>query len=550
MDLKDRVRVGNIELRNRIVMAPMISNLSNPDGSTNENHISYLEERAKGGAGLIITEYSYVNDINSRGSRNELGLYNPDSIPKLRRLTERVHLHGSAIFVQLVHSGGKAFLETNRKKAFAPSALDYAGTIPDEMSTDDVESVIRDFEKAAKIAEHSNFDGVEIHGAHGYLVQEFLSPSMNRRQDRYGKDFQGRIRIAQEIVDSIRGSTSLNVGIRLSLYEDDPDGYGPDYGLKIAESLKNIDYVHFSAGRFAPPGSSSSFYSRKTHIYSRLPRKPSITTILVGSVTNRSDAVEILKKADLVAVGRGMLADPRFAEKILHDSETLRPCIRCNQACRDLSYGEVRCTVNPDLGLEGTNLWKSPLRGTHIDIAGAGIKGLEAAVFAASKGLKVTIHEKESEIGGQLLRIKDQKKREEFSALNTYYRKMIDAYGIEVKLNSKFTGDGVYCLPDVEYPDLEDRDGLIIDSNIYKHHDQALELARKGRHIQMTERSLSSLDRVRKDGFLKMATESGIKFISDRSVPASVSINQRYQYDIRAAMISGRESVIKYLENV
>jgi hypothetical protein len=547
MNLSDRVSLGNIELKNRIVMAPMISNLANPDGSTNENHISYLEQRAKGGASLIITEYSYVNDRNARGSRNEMGIYNPDHIPKFRRLTERIHLHNSAIFVQLVHAGGKAFLETNRQPAYAPSSVDYAGTTPAEMSTDDIEQVIHDFERAAKIAEHSNFDGVEIHGAHGYLVQEFMSPSLNRRADRYGNDFNGRIRFAQEIIDSIRGATSLNVGIRLSLYEDDPDGYGPDYGLKIAESLKGIDYAHFSAGRFAPPGSSSSYYSGKTHIYRKLPRKPSVTTIVVGSVTNRNDAVEILGKADLVAVGRAMLADPEFASKIIRNSNTIRPCIRCNQACRDLGYGEVRCTVNPDLGLEATSVWDLRMDGLSLSIGGAGVKGLEAAVFAASRGASVTIYEKNSEIGGQLLEITDPEKRMEFDSLIRYYGRMIERYGISLKLGQELKGEGVECNPDREYPDIPDKPEIRIDSNIYKYHDQALKLADEGREVIMTERSLSSLDRVRRDGFLAKAAALGIKFTKEPMKNPDVSVIQRFQYDIRSAMISGREAVRSYL---
>ena len=547
MNLSDRVRLGNLDLKNRIVMAPMISNLANPDGSTNENHISYLEQRAKGGAALIITEYSYVNDRNARGSRNEMGIYNPDHIPKFRRLTERIHLHNSAIFAQLVHAGGKAFLETNRMPAYAPTSVDYAGTTPGEMTLDDIEQVIGDFEKAAKIAEHSNFDGVEIHGAHGYLVQEFLSPSLNRRTDRYGNDFNGRLRFAQEIIDSIRDSTSLNVGIRLSLYEDDPDGYGPDYGLKVAESLKGIDYAHFSAGRFAPPGSSSSFYSGKMHIYRKLPRKPSVTTIVVGSVTDRNDAVEILGKADLVAVGRAMLADPEFASKIIRNSGTVRPCIRCNQACRDLGYGEVRCTVNPDLGLEATSVWNLRLEGREIDIGGAGVKGLEAASFAASRGASVTIYERSREIGGQLLEISDPEKRREFLSVIEYYQKMIEKYGIILKVGQELKGEGIVCNPDRVYPDLPDKDEVKIDSNIFKYHDQALKMAGEGRKVTMTERSLSSLDRVRRDGFSEKAISAGIVFVKEPMKNPDVYMMQRFQYDIRSAMISGRDAVISHL---
>ena len=253
MKISEPGRIGDLEIRNRLVMAPMISNLANPEGNTNENHIAYLEERAAGGTGLIITEYTYINSINSRGGRNQSGVYNPDFIPKFRRLTDRIHSHGAKTFVQLVHAGGKAFLDTNREGPMAPTSTDYVGYTPREMTLEDIENVIKDFVRGAKFAANAQFDGIELHGAHGYLIQEFLSPALNRREDRYGGSTENRIRFPQEIIDAIKSEVKIPVGIRLSLYEDDPDGYTPEYGLEVAETLKGIDYAHFSAGRFAPP---------------------------------------------------------------------------------------------------------------------------------------------------------------------------------------------------------------------------------------------------------------------------------------------------------
>ena len=135
--------IGDLEITNRIVMAPMISHLANSDGSSNENLVRYLEERAKGGTGLIITEYTYVDSVNSRGSRNELGTFSPLLIPKLRRIPEAIHPYGAKVFMQLVHAGGKALLDENQRQPMAPSSVDYMGRKPDEMSGDDIEGVIR-----------------------------------------------------------------------------------------------------------------------------------------------------------------------------------------------------------------------------------------------------------------------------------------------------------------------------------------------------------------------------------------------------------------------
>jgi len=535
--LNDPGNIGDLRIKNRIVMAPMISNLANPDGSTNEAHMAYLEERAIGGAGLIITEYTYVDNINSKGSRNELGAYSSDFIPKLRRLTERVHRHGASIFIQLVHAGGKA-LEYS-VEPMAPSSMSYPGKKPREMTYADIEEVISAFSRAAWIAERSNFDGIELHGAHGYLLQEFISPSLNRRTDRYGGSFEGRIRFPQGVIDAVKDKVSIPVGIRLSLYEDDSDGYNAEYGLKVAESLKGIDYVHFSAGRFAPPGSSASFYTEKTHIYSKLPRKPRITSIVVGSVTSAEDVNRVLEKSDFVSVGRGLLADPYFTNRII-ENRPIKPCIRCNQACRDLSYGEVRCTVNVDLGFEMLRSKMGQLKG-EIVIVGAGVKGIEAAVTAARAGLKTLLYEQRDRIGGQLLDITDPFKKREFTPLVKYYLYVLDRLNVEVHSGEKYSSKGLYCLPDRVYEHVPEKDEITINSNIYQHHDEALSVVGRS-NVMITRKSLSSLDRTRAEGFERYATSLGIKFIETDT--GDLNLIEKDQYDIRKAILSGRETIM------
>ena len=539
--------IGKVKIKNRFVMAPMISNLGNPDGSTNENHISYLEARAKGGFGLIITEYTFVNNRNSRGSVNETGVYDRKFIPKFRRLTERVHMHGAKTFMQLVHAGGKASQQYNRMRSFAPSSVDYMGTTPWELTQQDISEIIEDFVHAAKNAKDSFFDGIELHGAHGYLLSEFMSPSLNRRTDRYGGDLERRLRFPQEVVDAIRSEIDFPVGMRISLYENGDNSYNPEYGLKIAENMKGLDYIHFSAGIFNPPGSSASFYNSRTHIFNELPRRPAVTTMVVGSVIDLNDVERVLAGADFVAVARPSLADPYFAMKILKNDAPVRPCIRCNQACRDLSLGEVRCTVNPETGLENSIRQRSvqKVKG-NIAVSGGGIKGMEAALEAAKHGLEVTLYHKGERLGGQLLSITDKRKAVEFSKLIEYYEKALNMAGVEVVLNSE-NRSGIICEPDKIYPDLPEKDEIWIDSNIYKHHDQALEMS--GSHkVYMSRRSLSSLDRSRVLEYEKLASENGIVFVDHAGKTFDVSIIERNQYDIRSAMVSGREIIREYID--
>lgn len=545
MELQEPGYIGKHRIKNRIAMAPMISNLAQENGFTSEEHIAYLEERAIGGTGLIITEYTYVNNRNSRGSRNELGAYSMNMSPKLKRLTDRIHMHGTKIFMQLVHAGGKASPQINGAESYAPSPMDYLGHMAREMTLTDIETVRNDFVNAAKLAENSGFDGVEIHGAHGYLVEEFISPALNKRADRYGGTFENRIRLPQEIIDSVRSETSIAIGIRLSLMEYDSDGYLPEYGLKVAESLKDADYVHFSAGRNSPPGSTAPFYSEHTHIYRKLPRKPKVTTMVVGSVTSGEDATEVLKRADFVSVGRGHLADPYFASKIIKKNLPLRPCIRCNQNCRDLNYGEVRCAVNPDLGYESVKKEKYRLKG-DIAIVGAGIKGMEAALVASANGLSVSLYEKRERIGGQILDIKDPFKKSEFENLLAYYESALSRSGVTISLGEEFKGDGTYCLPDVTYPEVKFRDGFSIDSNIYRYHDETLEFALNG-NVTMSRRSLAGMDRGRSEGYLTLATQRGVKFVEFEGNRFDFSLIDTSQYDIRKAMISGRETMYRYL---
>ncbi len=535
----ERGTIGNVELKNRFVMAPMISNLCNIDGTTNDNHIAYLNERARGGFGLIITEYAYVDSSNGKGSPNEMGIFKREQIPKLSRLTERIHASGSKIFVQLVHAGGKANPHYNEGKVFAPSSVDYLGTTPVEMSFDDIKEVEEKFVNAAEISARAGFDGIELHGAHGYLFQEFISPALNNRTDEYGGSVENRVRIINEITSNIRRKVDIPVGIRLSLYEDDADGYGAHYGIEIASSLKNIDYVHFSAGRFAPPGSSASFYYDHMHIGEKLRRKLNISTMLVGSINSLQDAEKALNVSDFVVLGRQALADPYTPFK-LQNSIPYRPCIRCNQACRNLSNSEVRCTINPYTGLELTEYNHRKYRG-EIIIVGAGIKGLEASLYAVKLGLKPVIYEKYS-LGGQFNEIIDEYKKKDFMPLIEYYRTMLKRYKVEVRYESQ--DSGIICTPDKVYPDIRNNGDINIDTNIYRYFDDALIIAARN-HVIMSNRSLNSLERSRIPGYRKIAEKAGIEFMDLDSY--DIKLYDKNQYDILEAMKSGRRAIEAYI---
>ena len=535
----EKGKIGDVEIKNRFVMAPMISNLCDIDGTTNDNHIAYLNKRAKGGFGLIITEYAYVAPSNGKGSPNEMGVFKREQIPKLSRLTESIHASGSKIFVQLVHAGGKANPHYNSGRVFAPSSVDYMGNIPDEMTFEDIKGVEDKFLNAAEISARAGFDGIELHGAHGYLFQEFISPALNHRTDEYGGSIENRIRIINEITSQIRKKVDIPVGIRLSLYEDDRDGYSADYGITIASALKNIDYVHFSAGRFAPPGSSASFYYDHVHIGEKLRKKLDRNTMLVGSINSLQDIDKALNVSDFVVLGRQALADPYTPFK-LQNAIPYRPCIRCNQACRNLSNAEVRCTINPYTGLETTEYQSQKYHG-EIIIIGAGIKGLEASIYAAKLGLKPIIYEK-SALGGQFNEIIDEFKKRDFMPLIDYYSSMLKRYGIEVRYEPQ--GNGIICTPDRVYPDIMNIGDITIDTNIYRYFDDVLTIAGRN-HVIMSNSSVNSLERSRVSGYRKIAEKAGVEFKDLASY--DIKLYDKNQYDILEAMKGGRKSVDEYI---
>jgi 2,4-dienoyl-CoA reductase-like NADH-dependent reductase (Old Yellow Enzyme family) len=515
--LLEPIRIGDIVLKNRIAMSPMISNLGTPEGYPSDAHIAYLAERAKGGVGLIITEYTYVNHVDARGSVNELGMDSDELTPKFMRLTELIHALGSKIFVQLVHVGRKTRKDIIwGNKPIAPSPIPIMDEVR-EMTKEDIERVKNDFIDASIRAKRAGFDGIELHGAHGYLLAQFLSPATNKRNDEY-KD---GVRFIEEILKGIKEKAKITVGIRISVTEFDNDGLTPEIVAEIGKKLEKagIDYIHLSAGRDGPLGSSMPYYYKRLAFLeeAKVVRDAvNIPIFLVGSVITPVDAIKAREIADVVVLGRQLLADPYWLEKAKRDLP-IRPCIRCNQTCRGVVYKEVRCDVNPELGWE---LLPPLEKGKgEVIVVGGGVMGLEAARVLALRDFTVTLYEQNNKLGGQFLLYKDPWKVKEFQELINYYERELKRLNVEVKLNSKIEcSDCIMAIPDYEIPKMPDVKGekLLIDSNLYVYHDYAFELA-KYNEIYITERSFKGLDRPREYLLRKELSEVGVKFLEEKN---------------------------------
>jgi 2,4-dienoyl-CoA reductase-like NADH-dependent reductase (Old Yellow Enzyme family) len=515
--LLEPIKVGDVILRNRIAMSPMISNLATPEGYPSDAHIAYLAERAKGGIGLIITEYTYINHIDARGSVNELGLYSDELIPKFMRLTEIIHALGSKIFVQLVHVGRKTRRDIIWGNVpIAPSPIPVMDEVR-EMNKSDIDRVKNDFISAAIRAKRAGFDGIELHGAHGYLIAQFLSPATNKRSDEY-KD---GVKFVEEIIKGIKEKVNITLGIRLSVTEFDNEGLNPEMVAEISKRLEKagIDYVHLSAGRDGPLSSSMPFYYNRVSFLKEakvVKDNINIPLFLVGSIITPEEAIKAREVADVVVLGRQLLSDPYWLIKSIKGLP-IRPCIRCNQSCRGVIYKEVRCDVNPELGWE---LLPPLERGKgEVEVVGGGVMGLEAARILALRGFSVTLYEQNDKLGGQFLLFKDPWKIKEFNELIRYYEKELGRLGVVVKLNVKKKCENDNCieaLPDYEVPEFPEVKGerILIDSNIYAYHDYAFELA-KYNEVYMAERSLQGLDRTRQYLLRENLLKLGVRFLDN-----------------------------------
>ncbi len=412
------IKIRSLELVNRVVMPPMGTNLGNPDGIVSEANLAYLKRRARGGPGLIITEISSVHPSGS-AIGNELGSYDDRFIPGLKKITDAVHAVGGKVALQLHHAGRESLFLLREGKAIAPSAIRSLvfGLTPREMTPEEIQEIITAFGAAAARAREAGFDAVEVHGAHGYLLTQFLSALSNKRNDEYGGNLVNRSRFIVEVVKEVRKAVGPDfpISLRLSVEECIKDGYTFEDIRPILPSLAEAgaDILHASLGTHGSPAGITSApceYQPGFNVWraKKLKDATGLPVIAVGRFTDPSLANEVIARgdADLVAFGRQHLADPDFLVKAREGRlEDIRKCIACNQGCIErllLGEGKIRCALNPETGQEMIYPRGPASIRRNVWVIGAGPGGLTAAYEAARLGHQVTLYEKETETGGQL----------------------------------------------------------------------------------------------------------------------------------------------------
>jgi 2,4-dienoyl-CoA reductase-like NADH-dependent reductase (Old Yellow Enzyme family)/thioredoxin reductase len=418
--LFEKGKIGNVVIKNRIVMTPMGTGFAAASGEASEEITRFYEERAKGGVGLIISEVCRVDELSGIAQPCQLSATDMSVIPSFTRMVDRVHAYGTKMFMQLHHPGNEALEVTlHGNPIIAPSAVvsKVAGGNPKAMTTAEVEAMVKNYVKAAYIAKTAGFDGVEIHAAHGYLVNQFLSPYTNRRTDKYGGDFFNRVRFLTEIVVSIRYACGADFPISVRIDGKEFTDYGMDEAecLHIARYLESIGVaaLNVSCGTYESGWSIIEPYTFeegwKKHLAQNIKACVHIPVIAVNTVKHPAFAEQLLEEgvSDFVGIARGNLCDPEFSNKAKRgDDARVRKCIGCMNCFKMASLGRaIECAVNPVLGREtyrGDDKLVKNGDGRKVAVIGAGPAGLQAAIVLAKRNFKPIIIEKSGCLGGAM----------------------------------------------------------------------------------------------------------------------------------------------------
>ena len=411
-------RIASLELKNRIVMPAMGCSLAESTGEAGARIIRYYAERAKGGAGLIITEITRIDDETGVGTPNQLSVTNTHMVAQLSRLAEAVHAYDTKIFVQLHHPGNQTpsrLIGGKQPVSASDVTCKVIGEQPRPLTTEEVEAMVRKFVTGAVIAQKSGIDGVEIHAAHGYLVSQFLSPHTNKRTDKYGGSFEGRMRFVTEIIMGIKAYCGPKFPISVRMNGDDflDDGITQEDAVAQAKYLETlgISCINVSCGTYDSGATiiEPNYFAEgwKKHLAAGIRNAVSIPVIAVCNIKHPAVAEKLLEEgfADFVGIARGHLADPEWGKKAkAGEDQKIRKCIGCMECFRILNDGlPLGCTLNPILGREfeyGDDKLVRDGAGRTAAVVGGGPAGMEAALTLAKRGFETILFEASTRLGG------------------------------------------------------------------------------------------------------------------------------------------------------
>jgi 2,4-dienoyl-CoA reductase-like NADH-dependent reductase (Old Yellow Enzyme family)/NADPH-dependent 2,4-dienoyl-CoA reductase/sulfur reductase-like enzyme len=424
--------VKSMTIKNRIVMPPMGTNYGDPNGEFTEDHMKYYERRARGGVGLIIVENACIDFPLGSNGTTQLRIDHDRFIPGMYRLTEKLHQYGASVAIQINHAGASAVPDRIGSQAVSASDVPSksGGSVPRPLTREEIMDIVGHYGKAAKRAVAGGFDAIEIHAGHSYLLCQFLSSLYNKRTDEFGGSFENRARIVKLVIEQIRTEVGPHFPIimRFSADEFIKGGNTLEDTLQILEFLHdevdifNVsaavnDTLQFQIDQMNLPDGWRSYLAKavkdKFH-------KPVIAS---GNFRNPTVVDRVLTEgqADLIAIGRGLIADPDWVSKVQKGQEDmLRKCISCNIGCaghRIALNRPIRCTINPEVIHGEDYKEKHVKKQTNVIVIGGGTAGLEAACTAAEVGCTTFLFEQKPNLGGlarEIAKLPDKKRIEDF----------------------------------------------------------------------------------------------------------------------------------------
>ena len=455
-NLLSPITIGKMTMKNRMVMSPMETKLGNPDGTVSDETVAYYERRARGGVGLIIVEATYVHPLG-RGFAAQLGIDSDWHIEGLARIPEAVHPYGAKVAIQLIHHGRQTDSGVlSGEQPVAPSAIPYnRGEMPRALAEEEIEALVACFAGACRRSKAAGFDAAEIHAAHGYLLQTFLSPHSNHRTDRYGADLEGRMRFPLDAITASREMVGPDfpLMVRVSHREAHEGGYETDYMENVVPHMvrAGIDLLDVSAGNYNAPGGVGipvmDFpMGLNVEGAGRLRKAAGVPTLVVGRLNDPDLAEKTITdgSADMIVMGRQFLADPDYPKKIEEERlEDIRFCLACNDGCylRMVREETVACSVNPECARE-LEFDLSPVdQPRRTWVIGAGPAGLSAAYYCALRGHRVTLWEREAKLGGQWNAASQPKSKSHMRRLINFYQAQLEKHGVNLMLGSEVTAE-------------------------------------------------------------------------------------------------------------
>jgi 2,4-dienoyl-CoA reductase-like NADH-dependent reductase (Old Yellow Enzyme family)/thioredoxin reductase len=464
-NLLSPIKVGTIQLNNRFIIPPMATNLAK-DGTVGQEMIDYWVARARGGWGLLMVEFTAVDPLGKIGPGHPC-LWSDEFIPGLSKLTEAVHKHGARIAVQISHTGRQNTAQIrgipgSQPVSASPIPCPVDKEIPHELTTAEVYELIEKYGDAARRGKEAGFDIIEIHGAHGYLIAQFMSAYTNKRTDEFGGSIHNRMRFPIEIIHNVRrkAGASFPLMFRMSVEERVPGGRTVYESRIVAQMVEKagIDCIDVSLGVnasgmyiFAPPAVPPGFL---IPAIAEIKKAVSVPVVGVGRITSPYIAEDAINSGqfDLVSLGRPSFADPELPNKVAAGQlDEISPCIYCSQGCvRTFPYPNkplptvgTTCLVNPFCGREGELIIKPAGKAKKVTVIGGGPGGLEAAWVAAACGHKVTLYEKKAALGGQFRMAAIPPFKQDIARAIKYYIHMGNKYGVTYKLGTEATAKQV-----------------------------------------------------------------------------------------------------------